>query len=89
MVASTQVLAQRKFKLRTARVARNATGADLIYVISWRVLLVDVVDISRAYDAIAPGLASAKPPLVTANLVSALGLPGALIEISAVAARFD
>ena len=40
-----------------------------------------------AYRAIAPRLAGAgAPPLVTAARVVGLGVPGALIEVSAVAA---
>ena len=40
-----------------------------------------------AYEAAAPSLGSAKvPPLVSAALVSGLGVPGALVEVSAVAA---
>ena len=89
LVGSNDVAAQSQRALRNARVALNAAGADLSNVISWNVLLVNDVHVSQAYGAIATELASANPPLVTANLVSALGIPDALIEISAVAARFD
>ncbi len=89
LVGSNDEAAQSQRALRNARVALNAAGADLSNVISWNVLLVDGVDISQAYGAIATELASPNPPLVTASLVTALGLPGALVEISAVAARFD
>ena len=45
------------------------------------------VDVQSAYAAAVPSLATAKtPPLVSALLVSGLGVPGALVEVSAVAA---
>jgi enamine deaminase RidA (YjgF/YER057c/UK114 family) len=50
------------------------------------VLFVDGVDPQAAYGAIAGELASEEPPLITAARVSGLGVPGALVEISAVAA---
>lgn len=57
----------------------------------WTVLIAEGADLRAAYGAIGPRLAAATagagtPPLVTAAIVAALGVPGALIEISAVAA---
>ncbi len=52
----------------------------------WTVLFVEGADIAAGYGAIAAQLASAEPALVTAAFVSGLGVPGALVEISAVAA---
>ncbi|MBF0816552.1 RidA family protein [Microbacterium paludicola] len=67
----------------TALAAVSATPAD---VIQWTVLFVDGVDLGAAYGAIAGRLASPEPPLVTAARVAGLGVPGALIEVSAIAA---
>jgi enamine deaminase RidA (YjgF/YER057c/UK114 family) len=44
-------------------------------------------DLGAAYGAIAPRLSgSGAPPLVTAARVAGLGVPGALVEVSAIAA---
>jgi hypothetical protein len=54
--------------------------------VQWTVLFVDGADLAAGYGAIAADLASDEPGLVTAALVAGLGVPGALVEISAVAA---
>jgi len=44
-------------------------------------------DLNAAYEAIGPRLAGpGAPPLVTMARVAALGVPGALVEVSAIAA---
>ncbi|ABM09104.1 MULTISPECIES: RidA family protein [Micrococcaceae] len=72
--------------LDNAKTALEAVGATLGDVIQWTVLFVDGADLSAGYGAIAAKLASDEPPLVTAAFVAGLGVPGALVEISAVAA---
>jgi enamine deaminase RidA (YjgF/YER057c/UK114 family) len=77
--------------LDNAAAALAAVGAGLADVIQWNVLFVEGVDLQAAYGAIGPRLGAAAaeagaPPLVTGARVAALGVPGALIEISAVAA---
>ena len=68
--------------------ALAAAGASLDDVISMTVLMVDGIDLQASYAAAAETLAGLEtPPLVTAALVSALGVPGALVEVSAIAAR--
>ncbi|AMB60378.1 RidA family protein [Microterricola viridarii] len=70
-----------------AGTALAAAGASLADVVQWTVLIAADADLGAAYGAIAPKLAGpGLPPLVTAARVTALGLPGALIEVSAVAA---
>jgi enamine deaminase RidA (YjgF/YER057c/UK114 family) len=67
--------------------ALEAAGASMSDLISCTILLADGVDLRAAYGAAAGYFdASHEPPLVTAAIVSRLGVPGALIEISAVAA---
>ena len=67
--------------------ALAAAGAGIQDLVSVTVVLVDGVDVQQAYAAAAPSFATAKtPPLVSGLLVSALGVPGALVEVSAVAA---
>lgn len=67
--------------------ALKAAGASLADVVQWTVLIVQGADLPSAYGAVAPRLAGlGAPPLVTAAVVAALGVPGALIEVSAIAA---
>jgi enamine deaminase RidA (YjgF/YER057c/UK114 family) len=68
--------------VRTALAAAGATVHDLVMV---NVLLVDSVDVTAAYPVAAEGLDGATP-LVVAAQVARLGVPGALVEVSAVAA---
>lgn len=73
--------------LQNARVALEAAEAGLDDVISWTVLIHQDADLRAAYGAVASTLArDGAPPLVTAAIVAGLGVPGALIEVSAVAA---
>ncbi len=72
--------------LANAKIALEAAGATLADVVSWTVLFVDGADPRAAYAAIAADLATPEPPLVTSAVVTALGVPGALVEIGAVAA---
>lgn len=73
--------------VENARVALESAGAGLDDVISWTVLIHQDADLRAAYGAVASRLArDGAPPLVTAALVAGLGVPGALIEVSAVAA---
>jgi enamine deaminase RidA (YjgF/YER057c/UK114 family) len=72
--------------LDNAKIALAAAGATVGDVVQWTVLFVDGVDLAAAYGAIAPELASDEPALVTGARVAGLGVPGALIEIGAVAA---
>ncbi|HEY8721263.1 hypothetical protein [Pengzhenrongella sp.] len=56
-------------------------------VVSWSILIVDGADVAAAYGAAAADLDLERdPPLVTAAIVAGLGVPGALIELTATAA---
>ena len=86
-VVSTDVAAQSARALDNAEVALAAAGATLADVVQWTVHIDAEADLGAAYGAIAPRLATGgSPPLVTAARVAGLGVPGALIEVSAVAA---
>jgi enamine deaminase RidA (YjgF/YER057c/UK114 family) len=77
---TTQVMAN----LQTALAAVGASVDDLVSV---TVLFVDGVDVDIAYQAAAPVFAGmSEPPLVTSARVAGLGVPGALVEVSAIAA---
>ena len=90
-IISDEVAEQASRALDNASVALAAAGATLADVVHWTVLIAQDADLRAAYGAIGPrlGAASAEagaPPLVTAARVAGLAVPGALIEISAVAA---
>lgn len=86
-VVSTDAAEQSLRAVENARIALAAVDATLDDVISWTVLIHENADLRAAYGAVAATLArEGAPPLVTAALVSGLGVPGALIEVSAIAA---
>lgn len=81
------VAAQAARALDNAEVALAAAGATLDDVVQWTVLLDPGADVREAYAVVGPRLARpGAPPLVTAALVAGLTVPGALLELSAVAA---
>ncbi|QNE14532.1 RidA family protein [Pseudarthrobacter sp. NBSH8] len=86
LVGEGDVAVQSVRALENARTALAAAGATLADVVQWTVLFVDGVDLAAGYGAVASELASDEPALVTAALVAGLGVPGALVEIGAVAA---
>jgi len=86
-VVSDDVAVQATRALENAVVALSAAGASLDAVIQWTILFDERADLAAAYRAIAPRLSrEGAPPLVTAARVAGLGVPGALLEIGAVAA---
>lgn len=86
-VVSADAAEQSLRAVENARTALAAAGASLDDVISWTVLIHQDADLRAAYGAVASTLArEGAPPLVTAAIVSGLGVPGALIEVAAVAA---
>ena len=86
-IVSSDVAEQSIRAVDNAAIALEAAGASLSDVVHWTVLIAVDADLGAAYGAIAPRLASAgAPPLVTAARVAGLGVPGALIEVSAIAA---
>ena len=86
-VVSADVAEQSSRAVENVAVALEAAGASLTDVVQWTVLIAADADLGAAYGAIAPRLAGpGAPPLVTAALVAGLGVPGALIEVSAIAA---
>lgn len=86
LVGEGDVAVQSARALANVKTALAAVGATIHDVVQWTVLFVDGVDIAAGYGAIAADLASDEPALVTAARVVGLGVPGALVEISAVAA---
>lgn len=86
-VVSDDAAEQSVRAVENTRIALEAAGASLADVVQWTVLIDETADLRAAYGAIAPLLAVVgKPPLVTAARVAGLGVQGALIEVSAIAA---
>lgn len=86
-VVSADVAAQASRALDNAQAALAAAGATLADVVGWTVLIHQDADLRAAYGAVGPRLArEGAPPLVTAARVAGLGVPGALVEIGAIAA---
>lgn len=86
-VVSDDVAEQSVRAIDNAGIALDAAGATFADVVQWTVLVVADADLGAAYGAIAPRLAvDGAPALVTAARVAGLGVPGALIEVSAIAA---
>ena len=86
-VVSSDIAEQSRRAIENVSAALAAAGASLDYVVAWTVLFDAGADIGAAYGAIAPQLGrDGAPPLVTAARVVGLAVPGALIELSAIAA---
>lgn len=86
-VVSADAAEQSRRAVENARTALEAVGATLDDVIAWTILLQQDADLRAAYGAVAPLLArDGAPPLVTTALVAGLAVPGAMIEVSAIAA---
>jgi enamine deaminase RidA (YjgF/YER057c/UK114 family) len=87
LVGGADVAAQTRQVMANLATALEAAGAGIEHLVSVSVVLVEGADVQAAYAAAAPSLSTAKvPPLVSAALVSGLGVPGALVEVSAIAA---
>lgn len=86
LIGDGDVAAQTVRALQNTKTALAAAGATIEDVVQWTVLLVDGVDLTEAYGAIASEIAMEEPGLVTAARVAGLGVPGALVEIGAIAA---
>jgi enamine deaminase RidA (YjgF/YER057c/UK114 family) len=90
LVGGTDVAAQTRQVMANLVTALQAAGAGIEHLVSVLVMLVEGVDAQAAYAAAAATLDSAKaPPLVSAAIVSGLGVPGAMVEVSAIAATPD
>ncbi len=86
-IISSDVAEQSVRAVDNASTALEAAGASLADVVQWTVLIAVDADLGAAYGAIAPRLArDGAPPLVIAARVAGLAVPGALIEVSAIAA---
>jgi enamine deaminase RidA (YjgF/YER057c/UK114 family) len=86
-IVSDDVAEQSARTIDNVSTALEAAGACLADVVQWTVFMAADADLNAAYGAIGPRLAApGAPPLVTMARVAALGVPGALVEVSAIAA---
>ena len=87
VVGGDDVAAQTAQVMANIATALRAAGAGMADVISLSVLLVEGADLAAAYPVAARALArEGDPPLVTFARVAGLGVPGTLVEVSAIAA---
>jgi enamine deaminase RidA (YjgF/YER057c/UK114 family) len=87
LVGEGDFVAQVEQVMANLRAALAAAGAGITDLVSLSIAVVDGTDLRAGYAAAAAHLRDNQPPpLVTAAIVAGLGVPGALIELSAVAA---
>ena len=87
LVGQGDLVAQVEQVMANLTVALAAAGATMADLVSLSIALVEGTDLQAGYAAAAAHLRGTQPPpLVTAAIVAGLGVPGALIELSAVAA---
>lgn len=85
LVGGDDVAAQTQQVMTNLHIALAAASAGVQDLVMVTILLVEDADLAVAYPVAAAGLAGAVP-LVVAMRVAGLGVPGALLEVSAVAA---
>jgi enamine deaminase RidA (YjgF/YER057c/UK114 family) len=85
LVGGDDVAAQTRRVMENLRCALAAAGASVHDLVSVVVVILDTADLAAAYPAAAAGLEGAAP-LVQVVRVAGLSVPGALLEVSAVAA---
>src|SRR5215216_4533918 len=86
-IVTDDVAEQSARAIDNASTALEAAGASLADVVQCTVFMAEDADLNAAYEAIGPRLAGpGAPPLVTMARVAALGVPGAIVEVSAIAA---
>jgi enamine deaminase RidA (YjgF/YER057c/UK114 family) len=85
LVGGDDIAAQTQQVMTNLHVALAAAGASVQDLVMMTILVVDGIDLTAAYPVAAAELAGAAP-LVVAGFVAGLGVPGALVEVSAVAA---
>lgn len=87
LVGDGDVTAQTRQVMANVRVALAAAGATVHDLVSVTLFIAEGVDLTLAYPVAAQALAGAVPTVLAARVAS-LAVPGALIEVSAVAAVF-
>jgi enamine deaminase RidA (YjgF/YER057c/UK114 family) len=86
LVGGDDAVAQTEKVMANLKVALATADASVHDLIMMTILFVDGVDLTQAYPVAAVALEGAAPTVVAAR-VAGLAVPGALLEVSAVAAR--
>lgn len=87
LIGANDVGAQADQIFRNVEVALTAAGGKLEHVVKWNVYIVQGQSLPNAFQAYQKAWADRGPPgVVTAAVVAGLALPGALLEVDAVAA---
>ena len=87
VIGPDDVVAQVDRVMTNLKVALAAAGAEMADLVSLSLAVVEGTDLQAGYAAAAAHLAGNQPPpLISAVIVPSLAVPGALIELSAVAA---
>ena len=87
LVGPGDFVAQVEQVMANLEIALGAAGATMPDLVSIFLAIVEGTDLQAGYGAAATHLrGNEPPPLITAAIVAGLGVPGALIELSAVAA---
>jgi enamine deaminase RidA (YjgF/YER057c/UK114 family) len=88
LIGAGDIVAQTNQVMANLKVALAAANAEMSDLVSLSIAVVEGTDLQAGYAAAAPHLAGNQPPpLVSAVIVPGLAVPGALIELSALAAR--
>jgi enamine deaminase RidA (YjgF/YER057c/UK114 family) len=85
LVGEGDVAAQTRRTMANLRTALAAAGATVHDLVAVTVVVVDGVDVAAAYPVAGEALEGAAPTVVVLR-VAGLAVPGALVEVSAVAA---
>ena len=85
LVGDGDIAAQTEKTMANLRVALAAAGAKVGDLVSMTIVVEDGVDLTEAYPVAAATLAGAAPTVVVLR-VAGLAVPGALVEVSAIAA---
>jgi enamine deaminase RidA (YjgF/YER057c/UK114 family) len=85
LVGDDDVAAQVRQTMTNLQVALAAAGATVNDLVMMTILVVDGVELDAAYPVAGAALAGAAPAVVVVR-VAGLAVPGALVEVSAVAA---
>jgi enamine deaminase RidA (YjgF/YER057c/UK114 family) len=85
LVGGDDVAAQTRQVMANLHVALAAAGAGVQDLVTMTILVADGVDLTAAYPVAAAELAGAAPTVVVVR-VAGLAVPGALVEVGAIAA---
>ncbi len=85
LIGAGDIAAQTQRTMHNLRIALAAAGATVHDLVMLTICVVDGVDLTQAYPVAAAALEGATPPVVVMR-VAGLAVPGALVEVSAVAA---